>query len=135
MATSEAQKRANKKWREKNPEKLASINNANYWKMKIENPVRLKEIRNKSRLKYLLKPEFKNQQRIRHQISELFRRRGYRRMCEICESYKTEIHHQDYNDSYDIIFLCHKCHMALHKLLKGTDEDPQILYERQIISN
>lgn len=121
---------ANDKWRKKNIKRCNEMSMKAYRKRKIKNPDKVKEDNRKNFVKTRLRPEFAEQQRIRHTLSTLYKRRGYNRMCEICEVYGAEIHHQDYRDPYDIIFLCHKCHIQLHKLLKGTDEDPQILYER-----
>jgi hypothetical protein len=121
-----------KRWREKNSEKVLATSRANYWKMKIENPEKLKDIFRKQNAKQKLKPYFKEIQKIRMKTCRMAKRRKVYKPCEICNSYKTEIHHQDYSNPYDIIWLCHKHHIQLHKLLKNTDDDPMKLYEKRI---
>jgi len=34
--------------------------------------------------------------------------------CELCGCKESEMHHEDYNKPYDVTWLCHQCHMALH---------------------
>jgi|SRR5208283_555561 len=38
--------------------------------------------------------------------------------CEICGNPKSEFHHPDYTNPLDGIWLCHKDHMLIHKILK-----------------
>jgi hypothetical protein len=40
--------------------------------------------------------------------------------CEICGNKKVQIHHNDYNNPFDFIFLCRKHHFELHKKLNKT---------------
>jgi predicted SprT family Zn-dependent metalloprotease len=35
--------------------------------------------------------------------------------CPYCNKYAFEIHHPDYNKPLEVIFLCRRCHMKLHK--------------------
>ena len=38
--------------------------------------------------------------------------------CSVCGKRKVEVHHFNYNNPRDIIFLCKKHHLKLHKELK-----------------
>lgn len=118
----EKQAEYNRKWAENNPEKIAEQKKCSYEKIKLKNPGYLKEQNKKHFKKERLKPDFRKKQSERNRINNLFKRRNIIKPCEICNSLKTEIHHQDYNDIGDIIFLCHKHHIQLHALLKKIDE-------------
>jgi hypothetical protein len=41
-----------------------------------------------------------------------------RKPCSVCGNIKSEIHHNNYNNCYDIMWLCKKHHWELHNLLK-----------------
>lgn len=34
--------------------------------------------------------------------------------CEACESPKSQMHHEDYSKPLNVIWLCRRCHLALH---------------------
>jgi hypothetical protein len=36
--------------------------------------------------------------------------------CNVCRETKVEAHHKDYRKPEEVIFLCKKCHLDLHKL-------------------
>lgn len=42
-----------------------------------------------------------------------------KKTCEECGDQKVQCHHNDYNNPYDIRWLCYKCHLDYHKKLKA----------------
>jgi len=34
--------------------------------------------------------------------------------CQVCGNAKSEMHHPDYDNAYNIVWLCHSCHQLLH---------------------
>lgn len=38
--------------------------------------------------------------------------------CENCGSPRSQMHHENYNNPLDVVWLCRPCHMTLHKLEK-----------------
>lgn len=46
-----------------------------------------------------------------------------RKPCEVCGNSKTEAHHDDYDKSLEVRWLCFKCHRAYHKL----HDNPELL--------
>jgi len=132
----EKSRQYSQKIRDKNPEKWNEKVKKYYNILKIKNPKKLKEYRQRAMAKQMLSPNFKELQAIRRHINYLSKKRGTHKPCEICNSYKTEIHHQDYNDPYDIIWLCRKHHKRLHQIIKGTNDDPiKNFLNRHLIGN
>lgn len=45
--------------------------------------------------------------------------------CEICGDIKSETHHKDYTNPFDIIWLCPKHHTALHNFIKNQKQNEE----------
>jgi hypothetical protein len=118
----------NKDWFEKNHDKIKKWARKAYEKQKKETPQKLRDYNNKQRKKmyWADKDGYNRKMSCRRKTIKLLKDRGCydNEPCEICDNYKTEIHHQDYNNPFDIIWLCHPHHMQLHKLLIETNEQP-----------
>ncbi len=73
-----------------------------------------KNIKNKTVIKSSLKE-------IAHRmVSEALRKGKLKRKnCELCNSKFTDAHHKNYNKPLDIVWLCRRCHIYIHKLLKS----------------
>lgn len=84
----------NKKWREENPEKIKKLLKDYYCNNKYKCSLRAKT--RDAVKKGLIKKE----------------------PCNICNSKKSEIHHNDYDNYLDITWLCRNCHAILHKELR-----------------
>lgn len=46
--------------------------------------------------------------------------------CEKCGSARSQMHHENYNDPLDVIWLCRPCHLRLHKAAKVEREREEI---------
>lgn len=128
MKTSEAQKRANKKYKEKMEESGQwSIMKKIHYKKQKETNKNLKNIYKKASKKLLSKPYEKELHRIRQRIGKIIRRYNIKESCTICGNEKAEIHHEDYvREEY--IWLCREHHMGMHKLIEGTEDDPKLQF-------
>lgn len=41
--------------------------------------------------------------------------------CQKCNAHSPQIHHPDYNDHLNIMWLCRRCHLAEHGLVAGLE--------------
>jgi len=99
-----------KKWYQENKEEQ-NIKSREY---NYKNRDRL----NKKKLEYYKDEENKRKRNIRGLTNSLIRGGKLIRpsKCTECNSKgKTEAHHKDYSDIYDVVWLCRECHIELHK--------------------
>lgn len=103
-----------KKYREKYREKHG-CSYTNSWQK--NNRKKVNEYQKKiQRLK-----KYKDKQSCRRKTFTLLKQRNitvYNQNCETCDRAAEVVHHEDYNNPYDILFLCKKCHGKLHQLKK-----------------
>lgn len=118
-----------KKWSKKNPERIrkyAKQSNDRYrekhgcsaganWQKENRNKA------NKWQLKYYYKNHDiqKKQKNCRRRTLILLKQRGitvYNQNCEICEKAAEVIHHEDYSNPFDVMYMCKECHYNLHIL-------------------
>jgi hypothetical protein len=51
----------------------------------------------------------------RYVVHAVYMGRMTRQPCEVCGEHKTEGHHPDYSKPKEVVWLCHKHHMELHR--------------------
>ena len=62
--------------------------------------------------------DHREEHRARNKINYVCRKNGIQSTtCELCgrTECKTDKHHLDYSDFYDVVFLCRSCHMKIHR--------------------
>lgn len=82
--------------------------------------------RSKKRTKYFA--EHHRIWRKNHHLEENFKDRARQRIhyavktnkikklsCLVCKSSKSEAHHFNYNEPLNVVWLCHRCHLKLHR--------------------
>ena len=113
-----------RKWREKNRER----DNATHKKWKILN----KEAFELSRKKTLEKFNKEWRIGIRRSCINLIRRGNVRPdICSMCwRWWHIHAHHPDYNKPLEVIFICSKCHWAVHSWQLEIDKDKIINLEK-----
>jgi hypothetical protein len=66
-----------------------------------------------------LTPEQRKRDSARSYTKELVKRgKIAKEPCQNCDSLISEAHHPDYNNPWNVIWLCRSCHMKHHKMLK-----------------
>lgn len=55
--------------------------------------------------------------------------------CEICFKSKVNAHHPNHYFPIKVIWLCSKCHIKLHGLLKGNEKFKKVLLKHNKIAN
>lgn len=73
---------------------------------------------------YISPEEAKEKAFVRSRTNRFFKRHHIIKdcKCQVCEKYKVEVHHIDYHDMLLVLFVCSKCHKAIHagKIQKYT---------------
>ena len=70
--------------------------------------------------KYAQKPEeFKKRQTRRRTRTLVASGEIVRGVCEVCGDEKVDVHHHDYDDPFNVSWLCRKHHSDLHKKLRS----------------
>ena len=105
---------SNKRWRRANPEKCAAANNA--WK--LAHPEKVVEGRKNHRNQHPELVALSRRVRRRVRSGALIKPA----ICSMCGTDKKRIegHHCDYNKPYELTWLCHACHMFMHRAKKET---------------
>ncbi len=109
-----------RKWREKNREKVREYHKKYY----LENKEKYQQNQKKNRDKinarkqaYRLSKIGKEKEKTRTKTRHLIEGGKIKKLkyCQKCNSTKNiEIHHKDYTNAYNIIFLCRNCHRGEH---------------------
>jgi hypothetical protein len=95
-----------KAWREANREKIKEYNK----KYKTSHKELVNSLLKKDKAKH------SEEHKIRKRICEAIRRGSLERQpCEVCGSMPTEAHHDNYNEPYNITWLCRRHHVDWHK--------------------
>ena len=125
----EYQREYHKKWAKENKEKLAKYNKTyqrEYYDKNKEVILKKakkyaqenRELLNKIAREYYKKNKEKSSVRSKTRDAV---KKGLliKKDCRICGNKESEIHHQDYNNYLDIIWLCRKCHLNLHREIRA----------------
>ena len=135
--TKEEKKEYQRKYRENNKEKIKELNRK--WRIKNKNYSKNYYEKNKETInkrnnkwkkdsgyrkmwekKYRKKPEVHQKGQIRQKTKHLIKYRKIKKLpCFICDDVNSQVHHINYNNPYNIIWLCMKHHKRLHKKLKN----------------
>lgn len=65
---------------------------------------------------YISSDERKEKEYVRSRTNVLLRKHGLVKdcKCQLCGNKRSETHHVDYQDIIHILFVCSKCHKAIH---------------------
>lgn len=86
-------------------------------KWREDNPDRLKELNVKKMRRYRLSEQFKAKERVRSALRRAVIKGKVIKptTCESCQKEtKIEGHHTDYSKPLEVVWLCRKCHRAVH---------------------
>jgi hypothetical protein len=76
---------------------------------------RLEAVREYDRMRGIGKIRDPEKEAARRKVRVLINQLGGRPPCEVCGALSAEAHHKDYSRPLDVVWLCRKHHMELHR--------------------